>query len=42
MLMDTGGENRYFHEVPSSESETIREDVDWILGRLRVVGIQRV
>ena len=42
MLMDTGGENRYFHEVPSFESETIREDVDWILGRLRAVGIQQV
>jgi YcaO-like protein with predicted kinase domain len=42
MLMDTGGEDRHFHEVPSSESETIREDVDWILGRLRAVGVQQV
>ena len=42
MLMDTGGEERYFHDVPSSESETIREDVDWIIGRLQSVGIQQV
>jgi YcaO-like protein with predicted kinase domain len=42
MLMDAGGEERHFHEIPNSESETIREDVDWIMGRLRSVGIQQV
>jgi YcaO-like protein with predicted kinase domain len=42
MLMDTGGEDRHFHEVPNFESETFREDVDWILDRLRAVGIQQV
>jgi len=41
-LMNTGGEERHFHEIPSSESETIREDVEWILGRLRSVGIQQM
>jgi YcaO-like protein with predicted kinase domain len=42
MLMDAGGEERHFHEVPNSESETIREDVDWIMRRLRSAGIQQV
>ena len=40
--MDTGGEDRHFHEISNFESETFREDVDWILDRLRAVGIQQV
>ncbi len=42
LLMDACGEGRHFHEVPNYESETMRADVDWIMGRLRSVGIQQV
>ena len=40
--MDTGGEERDFHDVPSWESDTLREDVEWVLRRLRSAGIQQV
>jgi YcaO-like protein with predicted kinase domain len=42
MLMETGGEARDFHDVPSCESDTLREDLEWVLRRLRSVGIQQV
>ena len=42
MLMDTGGEERDFHDVPTYESDTLREDVEWVLRRLRSAGIQQV
>ncbi len=41
-LMDTGGETRDFLDVPSRESDTLREDVEWVLCRLRSVDIQQV
>lgn len=41
-LMDAGGDERDFHDVPSSESDTLRDDVEWVLGRLRSAGIQQV
>jgi YcaO-like protein with predicted kinase domain len=42
MLMDTGAGERDFHDVPSCESDTLREDVEWVLRRLRSAGIQQV
>ena len=42
MLMDTGAEERDFQDVPSCESDTLREDVEWVLRRLRSAGIQQV
>jgi ribosomal protein S12 methylthiotransferase accessory factor len=42
MLMDAGGEERDFHDVPSGESDTLRDDVEWVLRRLRSAGIQQV
>lgn len=42
MLVKAGGEERDFHDVPSCESDTLREDVEWVLRRLRSAGIQQV
>ncbi len=42
LLLETGGEERDFHDVPSCESDTLREDVEWVLRRLRSAGIQQV
>jgi len=41
MLMDTGGEERDFHDVPSCESDTLREDVESVLRSLRSADIQQ-
>ncbi len=42
MLMDAGDEAREFQDVPNCESDTLREDVEWVVRRLRSVGIQQV
>jgi ribosomal protein S12 methylthiotransferase accessory factor len=41
MLLD-GMEERDFGHIPSWESETVRDDVDWLLGRLRSAGLDQV
>jgi ribosomal protein S12 methylthiotransferase accessory factor len=42
MLMDTGDERRDFEDVPTCESDTLREDVEWVLCRLQSAGIHQL
>ncbi len=40
--METGGEERNFQDVPNCDSDTLRDDVEWVLRRLRSAGVQQV
>jgi ribosomal protein S12 methylthiotransferase accessory factor len=42
MLMEAGSGERSFQDIPTCESDTLHDDVEWVLQRLRAMGIRQV